>query len=117
MSVKPLWLVLLSLSDLSIVLVVAKFSNVFPEELPRLPPRREMEFEIDLAHDSASISKAPYIMVPIELMELKTQQEELLQARFIPPNTSPWITPVLFMKKKDGSFRLCIDYRQLNQVS
>ena len=73
-----------------------------------------MEFEIDLAPGTTPISKAPYRMAPTELKELKTQLEELLQAEFIPPSTSPWGAPVLFVKKKDGSLRLCIDYRQLN---
>ena len=81
--------------DLSTIPVVAEFSNVFPEELPGLPPRREVEFEIDLVSGTEPISKAPYKMAPAELKELKAQLEELLQAGFIQPNTSPWGALVL----------------------
>ena len=103
--------------DLSMIPVVSKFPDVFPDELPGLPPKRAVEFAIDLAPGTAPISKAPYRMAPAELKELKAQLEELLAAGFIRPSTSPWGAPVLFVKKKDGSLRLCIDYRQLNQVT
>ncbi|NBK90373.1 RNA-directed DNA polymerase, partial [Listeria monocytogenes] len=102
------------LNDISIV---NKFPDVFPEELPGLPPEREIEFCIDLEPGTKPISKAPYRMAPIELQELKIQLQELLDIGFIRPSTSPWGAPVLFVKKKDGSMRLCIDYRELNHVT
>ncbi|XP_072980902.1 uncharacterized protein [Typha angustifolia] len=99
------------------VRVVREFPDVFPDDLPGLPPDREVTFSIDLAPDTSPISKAPYRMAPIELKELKVQLEELLLKGFIRPSVSPWGAPVLFVKKKDGTLRLCIDYRQLNQVT
>ena len=103
--------------ELSLIPVVAEFPDVFLDELPGLPPKRTVEFVIDLVPGVSPISKAPYRMAPAELKELKSQLEELLQAGFIRPSTSPWGAPVPFVKKKDGSLRLCIDYRQLNQVT
>ena len=97
--------------------VVSEFLDVFPEELPGLPPEREIEFCIDLAPATQPISIPPYRMAPAELRELKSQLQELLDKGFIRPSTSPWGAPVLFVKKKDGSLRLCIDYRQLNKVT
>ncbi|KAK5842194.1 hypothetical protein PVK06_004524 [Gossypium arboreum] len=97
--------------------VVNEFTDVFPEELPGLPPDREVEFTIDVIPGTAPISITPYRMAPAELKELKTQLQELLDKGFIRPSTSPWGAPVLFVKKKDGSLRLCIDYRQLNKVT
>ncbi|GAU51141.1 hypothetical protein TSUD_240800 [Trifolium subterraneum] len=82
-----------------------------------LPPEREIEFSIDLVPGSQPISVAPYRMSPLELRELKSQLEELLQKHFIRPSVSPWGAPVLLVKKKDGTMRLCIDYRQLNKVT
>ena len=82
-----------------------------------LPPEREVEFAIELERGTAPISKAPYRMAPAELAELKKQLEELLEKGYIRPSVSPWGSPVLFVKKKDGSMRLCIDYRQLNKVT
>ena len=96
---------------------VREFMDVFPEELPGIPPDREIEFTIDLLPDAAPISKAPYRMAPLELKELKDQLQELLDKGFIRPNVSPWGAPILFVKKKDGSMRLCIDYRELNKVT
>ncbi|WRX29424.1 Reverse transcriptase domain - like 10 [Theobroma cacao] len=98
------------------VSVVKEFVDVFPEELPGLPPEREIEFCIDLIPDTRPISIPPYRMAPVELKELKDQLEDLLDKGFIRPSVSPWGAPVLFVKKKDGSLRLCIDYRQLNKV-
>ena len=92
------------------VLVVNEFPDVFPEDLPGLPPDREIEFVIDLLPGTAPISKAPYRMAPAELKELKVQLQELLDKGFIRPSFSPWGAPVLFVKKKDGTMRLCIDY-------
>ena len=97
--------------------VVREFPDVFPEDLPGLPPDREVEFAIELAPGTSHISKAPYRMAPTELKELKKQLEELLEKGFIRPSVSPWGAPVLFVKKKDGSLRLCIDYRELNKVT
>ena len=103
--------------QLAKVPVVNEFFDVFPEDLPGLPPDREIEFEIELALGTEPISIAPYRMAPAELKELKVQMEELLSKGFVKTSTSPWGAPVLFVKKKDGSLRLCIDYRQLNQVT
>ena len=90
---------------------------MFPEELPGLPPVREIDFVVELVPGAAPISRAPYRMSASELAELKKQLAELLDKGFIRPSASPWGAPVLFVKKKDGSLRLCIDYRQLNQVT
>ncbi|KAK8694914.1 hypothetical protein V6N13_072458 [Hibiscus sabdariffa] len=97
--------------------VVSEFVDVFPEELPGLPPKREVEFGIDIQPGTNPVSITPYWMAPIELKELKKQLEELQDKGFIRPSNSPWGAPVLFVKKKDGSMRLCIDYRQLNRVT
>ncbi|KAL5855345.1 hypothetical protein ACOSQ4_005147 [Xanthoceras sorbifolium] len=96
---------------------VCDFSDVFPEELPDLPPVREVEFVIDVIPGTAPVSIAPYRMAPAELKELKLQLQKLLDKGFIRPSVSPWGAPVLFVKKKDGSMRLCIDYRQLNKLT
>ena len=97
--------------------MVNEFFDVFPEDLPGLPLDREIEFEIELAPGTEPISIAPYRMAPAELKELKVQMEELMSKGFVKTSTSPWGAPVLFVKKKDGSLRLCIDYRQLNKVT
>ncbi|GAU28841.1 hypothetical protein TSUD_21780 [Trifolium subterraneum] len=104
----------LSPSDIPIV---REYLDLFPEEINSLPPEREIEFSIDLVPGSQPISIAPYRMSPLELRELKSQLEELLQKHFIRPSVSPWGAPVLLVKKKDGTMRLCIDYRQLNKVT
>ncbi|KAA0065876.1 gag-protease polyprotein [Cucumis melo var. makuwa] len=90
--------------------VVREYPDVFPDELPGLSPPREIDFTIELEPDTAPISRAPYRMAPAELKELKVQLQELLDKGFIRPSVSPWGAPVLFVKKKDGSMRLCIDY-------
>ncbi|KAL0536965.1 hypothetical protein IC582_025928 [Cucumis melo] len=97
--------------------VVRDYPDVFPEELPGLPPHREVEFANELEPGTVPISRAPYRMAPAELKELKVQLQELLDKGFIRPSVSPWGAPVLFVKKKDGSMRLCIDYRELNKVT
>ncbi|KAL0536174.1 hypothetical protein IC582_025113 [Cucumis melo] len=96
--------------------VVRDYPNVFPEELPGLPPHREVEFAIELESGTVPISRAPYRMAPAELKELKVQLQKLLDKGFIRPSVSPWGAPVLFVKKKDGSMRLCVDYRELNKL-
>ncbi|GJU18395.1 putative reverse transcriptase domain-containing protein [Tanacetum coccineum] len=97
--------------------IVSEFQDVFPDELPGIPPIRDVEFNIELIPGAEPISKAPYRMAPIELKELKDQLQELLERGFIRPSVSPWGAPVLFVKKKDGSMRLCIDYRELNKIT
>ena len=96
---------------------VSDFSDVFPEELQGLPPHREIEFAIDVVPGATPASITPYKMAPLELKELKLQLQELLEKRFIRPSVSPWGAPMLFVKKKDGTLWLCIDYRQLNKLT
>ncbi|KAM0069697.1 putative nucleotidyltransferase, Ribonuclease H [Helianthus debilis subsp. tardiflorus] len=103
--------------ELQDIPVVSKYPDVFPEELPGLPPDREVEFRIHLIPDTVPIAKAPYRLAPTEMLELKKQLDELLSKGFIQPSSSPWGAPVLFVKKKDGSMRMCIDYRELNKVT
>ncbi|XP_050886811.1 uncharacterized protein LOC127092070 [Lathyrus oleraceus] len=97
--------------------VVCDFPDVFPEEVNELPPEREVEFSIDLVPGTRPISMAPYRMSAVELAELKSQLEDLLDKKFIRPSVSPWGAPVLLVKKKEGTMRLCVDYRQLNKVT
>jgi hypothetical protein len=97
--------------------VVRDFPDVFLEELPRMPPNREVEFVIDLLPGIAPISKQPYKMSVEELKELKKQLTELQEAGYIHLSSSPWGTPVLFVQKKDGSQRRCVDYRSLNDIT
>ena len=92
------------------IAVVKEFPNVFPDELPRMPPNREAEFSIDLVLGTSPISMAPYKIAPAELKELKVQLQELVEKRFIRPSVSLLGDPVIFVKKRDGTFRLCIDY-------
>ena len=97
--------------------MVCEYPDVFPEELPGIPPDREVEFDIDLLLGTQPISIPPYRMAPAELNELREKLKDLFDKGFIRPSCSPWGAPVLFVKKKDGSLRLCVDYRQLNKVT
>ena len=97
--------------------VVREYADVFPDDLPGMPPDRDIEFVIELQPGTAPISKRPYRMPPKELAELKIQLQELLDKGFIRPSASPWGCPALFVKKKDDSLRLCVDYRPLNAVT
>ena len=98
------------------ILVIMEFPDVFPEELPGVPPKREVDLSIEVVQRTTPISRAPYRMAPTELKELKTQLQELLDKGFIQPSGSPWGASVLFVKKKDGTLQMCIDYRQINKV-
>ncbi|GJR82055.1 putative reverse transcriptase domain-containing protein [Tanacetum coccineum] len=97
--------------------IVRDFPEVFPEDLPGLPPTRPVEFQIDLIPGAAPVARAPYRLAPSEMKELSEQLQELSDKGFIRPSSSPWGAPVLFVKKKDGSFRMCIDYRELNKLT
>ncbi|GJX90434.1 putative reverse transcriptase domain-containing protein [Tanacetum coccineum] len=97
--------------------IVRDFPDVFPEDLPGLPPARQVEFQIDLVPGAAPVARAPYRLAPSEMKELSEQLQELSDKGFIRPSSSPWGAPVLFVKKKDGSFRMCIDYRELNKLT
>ncbi|GJY24821.1 putative reverse transcriptase domain-containing protein [Tanacetum coccineum] len=97
--------------------VVKEFPDVFPEDLPGLPPVRQVEFQIDLIPGAAPVARTPYRLAPSEMQELSNQLQELTDRGFIRPSTSPWGAPVLFVKKKDGSFRMCIDYQELNKLT
>lgn len=96
--------------------IMNEYSDVFPEDLPRIPSEREIDFGVDLLPDTQPISIPLYRIAPAELRELKEQLKDLLDNEFIWPNMSPWGAPVLFGSKKDGSLKICIYYRQLNKV-
>ncbi|GJX41013.1 putative reverse transcriptase domain-containing protein [Tanacetum coccineum] len=99
------------------VIVCAEKIILFPEDLSGLPPTRQVEFQIDLIPGAAPVARAPYRLAPSEMKELSDQLKELSDKGFIRPSSSPWGAPVLFVKKKDGSFRMCIDYRELNKLT
>ncbi|KAI3795130.1 hypothetical protein L1987_37776 [Smallanthus sonchifolius] len=103
-----------SLQDIPII---KDYPEVFPEDLPGLPPIRQVEFRIDLVPGANPVAKSPYRLAPSEMQELSSQLRELSDKGFIRPSVSPWGAPVLFVKKKDGSFRMCIDYRELNKLT
>jgi len=93
--------------------VVSEYADVFPNEVPRLLPSKD----VDLVPGVGPVSMAQYRMAPTELAELKRQIEDMLEKKFIRPSASPWGAPVLLVKKKDESSRLCVDYRQLNKLT
>ena len=97
-------------ATVSEVPVVRDYANVFPEELPGIPPERQVEFRIDLVLGATPIAKAPYWLAPPEMQELSTQLQELLDKGFIRPSCSPWGALILFVKKKDKSHWMCIEY-------
>ena len=97
--------------------VVSELPDVFPNDLPGISPEREIDFGIDFLPDTNLISILPYRMAPSKLKELKAQLKDLLDKGFMRTSISQWGAPVLFVKKKDGSLRMCIYYRQLNKVT
>ncbi|GJW49779.1 putative reverse transcriptase domain-containing protein [Tanacetum coccineum] len=97
--------------------IVRDFPDVSPEDLSGLPPTRQVEFQIDLVPGAAPVARAPYRLAPSEMKELSEQLKELSDKGLIRPSSSPWGSPVLFVEKKDGSFRMCIDYRELNKLT
>ena len=102
--------------DLDLPRVVCEYVDVFPDELPGLPPQRDVDFGIELHPGTSTISMTPHRMIPVELQELRVQLQGLLDKGFMKPSTSPWGAPVLFAKKKGKTLRLCVDYRQWNRV-
>ncbi|GKE08817.1 putative reverse transcriptase domain-containing protein [Tanacetum coccineum] len=97
--------------------IVQDFPDVFPEDLSGFPPTRQVEFQIDLIPGAAPVARAPYRLAPSKMKELSEKLKELSDKGFIRPSSSPWGAPVLFVKKKDGSFRMCIDYQELNKLT
>jgi hypothetical protein len=105
------------INPLEVIDVVSEFPDVFLEELPGMPPERKVEFSIELIPGTAPIYKRAYRVSEPELVELKKQIDELSEKGYIRPSTSPWAAPVLFVEKTDGTKRMCIDYRSLNEVT
>jgi hypothetical protein len=97
--------------------ILREYRDVFPEEVPGLPPRRDIYFSIELALGAMPVSRTPYRMSTLELVELKIQLNEMMDKGYIWPSVSPWGAPSLFVKNKDGTLRLCIDYRKLNKMT
>ena len=97
--------------------VLQEFKHVFPDEILGLPPKRDIDFTIELMPGETPVSKIPSRMSSPEMLELNMQLQELLEKKYIRPSVSPWGEIVLFVKKKDGTLRLCIDYKQLNRVT
>ena len=102
----------------SVVKILKEFKDVMPAELPKkLPPRRPINHKIELLPGTKAPAQAPYRMPPVELLELRKQLKELLDAGLIQPSRAPYGAPVLFQKKQDGSLHMCVDYRALNKVT
>ncbi|GJW04496.1 putative reverse transcriptase domain-containing protein [Tanacetum coccineum] len=97
--------------------VIRDFPEVFPDDLPGLLPPRQVEFKFELAPGATPVARAPYHLAPSEMKELADQLQELLEKGFIRPSSSPWGALMLFVKKKDRSYRMCIDYRKLNKLA
>ena len=97
--------------------ILKDFKDIFLEEVLGLPLKRDIDFIIDLISGTVLASKDPYQMNIIELTELKSQLQELINQKYIHPSVSPWGAPILFVKKKDGTLRLCIDCKQLNKMA
>nr|CAD40090.2 OSJNBb0012A12.12 [Oryza sativa Japonica Group] len=97
--------------------IVQEYADVFPDDLPGMPPKRDIEFRIDLVPGTTPIHKRPYRMAANELAEVKRQVDDLLQKGYIRPSSSPWGAPVIFVEKKDHTQRMCVDYRALNDVT
>nr|GFC72110.1 putative reverse transcriptase domain-containing protein [Tanacetum cinerariifolium] len=116
-SLKHLKTMKVNKSKLKDIPVVREFPDLFLEDLSGLPSSREIEFRIDLIHGGMPVAKSPYRLAPMEMQEMGNQLKELQEKGFIRPISSPWGAPLLFMKKKDGSFRMCIDYRELNKLT
>jgi hypothetical protein len=104
------------MQSLEEILIIQEYPDVFLDEQPGMPSDRAIEFKIELQPGMAPISKRPYQMLPNKLVELKIQLQELLDKGYIRPSSSPWGCPALFVKKKDKTLRLCVDYRPLNAV-
>ena len=103
--------------DVEKILVVREFPDVFHEELPSIPLEREVDLSIEIVPGTTLMSRAPYGMAPTELKELKSQLQELMDKGFIKSSVSPSSAPVLFVKKKDDTLRMCIDYQKINKVT
>jgi hypothetical protein len=115
--VKPFeWVYEAIIPEIQDIPVVCEFPDVFPEDLPGLPPERDVEFVIELKPDTTPISRRSYQMPPNELAELKTQLQVLLDKGFIRPSSSPWGCPTIFVKK-DQTLQMCVDYIPLNEVT
>jgi hypothetical protein len=106
-----------SVQEICDIPVVCEFLDVFPDDLPGLPSDRDVEFVIELKPGTGPISRRAYRMSPNELAKLKDQLQELRDKGFIRPSSSPWGCPALFVKKKDQTLRMCVDYRPLNKVT
>jgi hypothetical protein len=107
----------LDASQGSEVPVVNEFFDVFPKELPDMPPDRDIEFVIELKPGTTLIYKTPFRMTTLELAKLKEHIKELIEKGFIRPSSSPWGAPMIFVLKKDGTQRLCVDYCAMNEVT
>ncbi|GJU50483.1 putative reverse transcriptase domain-containing protein [Tanacetum coccineum] len=117
MKTKTLMSIKANEQTLSDILIVRDFEDVFSDYLSGLPPQRQVEFRIDLIPGETLVAKSPYRLAPSEMQELSEQLQELQDKGFIRPSHSPWGASVLFVKKKDGSFRMCINYRELNKLT